>query len=291
MLTIEARKKLMSKLVSAMAFTHNPFIFAGKPIDQTNEDALKRIKTGGETMSQKLKQLSTDVLLVVANEHLWNFFIQNVPSICVGIAKETQGPSPRDRMLRVPEYKAQVNEQYAKHVLTDLAKRDFDPSFSKDFGIDHGFVTPLFHVLPKADIPIVPIFVNCLIHPISPPGRFYKLGKALREVIKSGPQDLNVAILGSGQYSIDFGSKVGIPDEEFDQTVAALTSEGDIKGLLEFCTEERMNRAGYSTPEFSSWLTVFGAVSNPKPSIFGCETVRYIGGAGIVTMPFATWEI
>jgi aromatic ring-opening dioxygenase catalytic subunit (LigB family) len=81
---------------------------------------------------------------------------------------------------------------------------EFDLTIFQDLPLDHGLHSPLTMMWPsKPDWPakVVPLLVNVLQHPLPKPSRCYKLGLALRKAIESYPEDLKVAIVGTGGLS------------------------------------------------------------------------------------------
>src|SRR6267143_640404 len=62
-----------------------------------------------------------------------------------------------------------------------------------------------------------PRLVNVLHHLLPRPGRCYKLGIALRKAIESYPEDLKVAIVGTGGLSHQMiGERAGFNNESWD---------------------------------------------------------------------------
>lgn len=84
-------------------------------------------------------------------------------------------------------YPAPGDPGLANRVRDLLAPVDVESDLS--WGLDHGTWSVLFHMFPKADVPVVQLGID-----ESQPGRFhYRLGKALRPL-----RDEGVLILGSG---------------------------------------------------------------------------------------------
>ena len=67
---------------------------------------------------------------------------------------------------------------------------------------------------------VVPLVVNVLQHPLPTPRRCFKLGKALRKAIESYPEDLKVAMVGTGGLSHQMiGERAGFNNETWDLRV------------------------------------------------------------------------
>ena len=64
----------------------------------------------------------------------------------------------------------------------------------------------------------MPLVVNVLQHPLPKPMRCYKLGKAIGKAIRSYPEDLKVAMVGTGGLSHQMiGERAGFNDEKWDR--------------------------------------------------------------------------
>ena len=64
---------------------------------------------------------------------------------------------------------------------------------------------------------LVPLVVNVLQHPLPKPMRCYKLGKAIGKAVESYPEDLKVAMVGTGGLSHQMiGERAGYNDEKWD---------------------------------------------------------------------------
>jgi len=61
--------------------------------------------------------------------------------------------------------------------------------------------------------------------------RCYEFGKALRKAIEEAPQDLRVAVVGSGGLWHTPGAKAAYLDEDFDREMLKYLEAGDIKGM------------------------------------------------------------
>ncbi|MCH8023061.1 MAG: protocatechuate 3,4-dioxygenase, partial [Thaumarchaeota archaeon] len=81
----------MAKLVTAIACTHNPLIF------WNNSDVEQRLQDAFDPVRKRLADTNPDALIVVANDHVMNFFLDNIPSFAIGIAPQTEGSFIGDR--------------------------------------------------------------------------------------------------------------------------------------------------------------------------------------------------
>ena len=54
-----------------------------------------------DRMRQALEDARPDALIVIAAEHFANFFMNNMPAICVGMAEHYEGPIEDEAWLRI----------------------------------------------------------------------------------------------------------------------------------------------------------------------------------------------
>ena len=66
-------------------------------------------------------------------------------------------------------------------------------------------------------VPIVPLAVNVIQHPVPTARRLYKLGAALRHAVESYPQDIRVVVMGTGGLSHQLqGTRFGFVNQDWD---------------------------------------------------------------------------
>ena len=137
----------------------------------------------------------------------------------------------------VPKARLKGHPELGVAILTGLMKRGFDPAFCMDMpkpehGIGHAILRPA-ESLTDMRRPIVPVLLNCYYAPQPTAQRCYEFGKALREAIEEAPQDLRVAVVGSGGLWHTPGAKDAYLDEDFDREMLKYLEAGDIKGMAE----------------------------------------------------------
>ena len=81
----------MARLVGVFASSHAPLIIRGwKDVKPANQRELTRSLA---ELGRRIKAAGPDVLIEIAPDHWVNFFINNLPSICVGMGDEHEGPA------------------------------------------------------------------------------------------------------------------------------------------------------------------------------------------------------
>jgi hypothetical protein len=103
----------------------------------------KELTTSLTELGKRIKAARPDVLIEIAPDHWVNFFINNLPSICVGMGEEHEGPA-EPWMKDCPFKKIAGHPKLANHILQTAFERDFEPSVSHHLTLDHGFCIPLW---------------------------------------------------------------------------------------------------------------------------------------------------
>jgi aromatic ring-opening dioxygenase catalytic subunit (LigB family) len=115
----------------------------------------------------------------------------------------------------------------------------------------------------KPDWPgrIIPLVVNVLQHPLPTPARCFKLGQHLRKAILSYPEDLKVAIVGTGGLSHQMiGDRAGFNNEAWDLEFLDLIGR-DPERLARMSIEDFMRLGGNEGAEIIMWLIMRGALA------------------------------
>ena len=112
-------------------------------------------------------------------------------------------------------------------------------------------------------VAIVPLQVGVLQFPIPTARRCFALGRSLRKAILSFPEDLKVAIVGSGGLSHQVsGERAGFNNTDWDMEFLELL-EKDPEKLTELSIADYAKRGGIEGAEVVMWLVMRGALT-PK---------------------------
>jgi protocatechuate 4,5-dioxygenase, beta chain len=279
----------MANLVEIIGISHSPN-FPGQISGPDPEPAIVEAARDYELMRQRMAGFRPDVLVVIASDHLNQFFMDNMPAFLIGKAPRAEGPFPHEvRTFGIAPYRTDIDIDVAKSLLELGPKMGVDFSFSDEFRIDHAFTVPLNFIRPEMDLPIVPIFTNVMAPPIPPAQRFYEVGKAIRTMIEELPSDKRVGVLSSGHLAIEIGGpKEGrsSSDPEFDRRMMDLVGRGVVETVIEEATWDRMMASGNVTPGFSNFVLLMGLANGKAPSASG---VRFPKSKGSV--PYMAWDV
>ena len=275
----------MAEIACVIASTHNPRIFWNR--DNANEQDLAELEEAFGVLRQGLAEAAPDAIVMVANDHLDNFFFDHLPSFAVGTGPVAEGPFwYESEIMHLPSYRCDVHQELAQDVLRMGAENGIQFSQVYEFRIDHAFTLPLSYVRPEQDIPLVPIISNAFGYPIPNTRRWYALGELILEVIRARPPGERIAVIGSFNLTVEVGGpKMGNYNQDFNRWVIEQMSNGAKDTILESLSVPRLIREGNSTAEFLNYVTVLGVVADRKPDFIRHKPVRGVG-----TCPVALWK-
>ncbi|HEY8508458.1 MAG TPA: gallate dioxygenase [Steroidobacteraceae bacterium] len=252
----------MATIVGGIATSHTPTI--GFALDQKkhNDSVWAPIFEGYKPVQQWLADKKPDVLFIIYNDHITSFFFDHYSQFALGVGDRywvaDEGGGPR----KLPPIKGHPG--LAKHVATGLVADEFDLSYFQAKGLDHGCFSPLSLLWPHEPTwpgAIVPLQCGVLEFPIPSAKRCYKLGRALRKAILSYPEDIKVAIVGTGGLSHQVhGERAGFNNTPWDMELLDLL-EKDPEKLTEITIAEYAERGGFEGSEVIMWLIMRGALS------------------------------
>ncbi len=274
----------MAELAGVFASSHAPLIVRGwKNVKPANQHSLGRAM---EELGRRIKAARPDVIVEISPDHWVNFFIDNLPAICVGMGEEHEGPA-EPWMKECPYKKIAGHPRLAKHIFETALERDFEPAMSYHLTLDHGFIIPLWKGGVGPLPPIVPIIFNDLEPPLPSVRRCLAWGTMLAEAIRSYPEDIRVAVLATGGLSHSIGeATMGEVDEQFDRECIRHFEAGDDRKLVDFLNE-RLPTIGNGAAEVRNWVAAHGAAGKR-----GFELIDYCNVPEVyVGCGYASWNL
>jgi aromatic ring-opening dioxygenase catalytic subunit (LigB family) len=266
----------MAQIVSVIALAHAPG--ATGWLDKAPPEEQKDLVEGYASMSERLRAARPDVIVGIANDHLLNFPMNNIPDWCVGTSERWSGPSEWFRdWINVPDYEVAGQRDLARTIVRKSGERGINLAFSDTLEFDDNWSVPLKFLTPDCSVPLVPIHMNCVVPPMPAPGRCLDFGRVLAEVIGEWPEHKRVAIMATGGLSHDPGGpKYFAVDEVFDRWFLELLGSGDTQRVRRELSIEKMMGAGDGgTVELLAWLVAMGAADTLSPGL-GSETMFYV---------------
>lgn len=271
----------MGTIVAAAAASHSPGIVGmGGPAPDAAQ--AERFHAGMHRIGAHFTQKKLDVILAITNEHFVNFYLNNVPALCIGTATSFGGPV--EPFLGIPYSEIPGDRPFAKELVKAALEADFDVSFSEELRFDHGTMVPLNYVNEGLKTPVVPIIVNNIFPPLPTPRRLHAFGRFLARAIRSGFGDARVGLLATGGLSHKVGTiDAGEIKPEFDHAFLERVAAGKGSELAAELTHEALAEIGNGTHEVRNWLCVMGAVGDVPAEVLAYEAVpEWATGCGAV---------
>jgi aromatic ring-opening dioxygenase catalytic subunit (LigB family) len=273
----------VAEIVAAMAMTHSPGLTGW--FTRASEEYQRLALQATAEMRRRLEAARPDVLVMVSNDHLLNWPINNVPEYTVGIAEEHVGPADWfDEWLGMEKYRVPGHASLARFLVNEAGRRRVSLAWLREMQFDDGISVPTHYLNPDARFRLVPITMNCTVPPIPTPERAYEVGRVLRDALRAYPGPERVAVVATGGLSHEPGGpRYFWVDEEFDRWFLDLLKRGDHQTLLRECTLERMEEAGSGgTAELLAWIAVLPFTTGPADVLAYMPAIAWRSGTGMV---------
>jgi gallate dioxygenase len=258
----------MATIVGGIASSHTPVIGYAFDKKKQQDRVWGPIFDGFAPVQSWLAKVKPDVLFFVYNDHATSFFFDHYSHFSLGIGERycpaDEGGGPR-ALPCIDGHPA-----LARHVALGLVADEFDLSFFQKRGLDHGCLSPLSMLWPHdGGWPgaIVPFQVGVLQLPIPSARRCFALGRSLRRAILSFPDDLKVAIVGTGGLSHQVhGERAGFNNTAWDKEFLD-TLEHEPEALTNITIADYAHRGGFEGTEVIMWLIMRGALTRKVKKI------------------------
>ena len=185
-----------------------------------------RLKALLGSVGDKLKAMSPDICVVIANDHAKQFLLHCTTSFVIHIGKSADGSfAGRD-------YSYPVAGDTALALIRHAQRNNFDPGFTSNAEIDYAFGIPLDFTGIES-VPVVPVFVNAYVPPQPSMERCFAFGRVLGDGIAA--LGLRAVVVCSGGLSHFPGTeryKDPGPDTAFDRHFMAMMERGELRYLL-----------------------------------------------------------
>ena len=258
----------------------------------------RNVRNGLDFLRAAVKQSTPDAIILIGDDQNENFVETNLPQIAIylGDTVVPTEPGKNGQRERGPVYRCHA--RLAKELLHGLVERDFDvascTSFPRDELISHAHGPIMRTVDPEAQVPFVLLFVNAIHVPAIGPGRCYRLGQAIKDILSRNGSADRVALYASGglshftsgypwpHYKGPYG--YGSISEDFDRKVMATLARGEGEKLAQLTSSDLLENGDI---EFRSWMVLLGAVGNVPTKVNVYEPIySAIGGMGV-----AYWDL
>lgn len=280
----------MATVVCVLGMPHNPFHHrATRPPRERWSVDLRNMQDRFDAQRERLARARPDALVCVGNDHFHQFFMDNMPAFILGKMDRYDGTFYNEvREFDLPRVTIPGDAALSNRVLDGLLAAGVDMAFSDELKVDHSIVVPLLFSRPELDLPIVPFMSNCVAPPLATAARFHAVGRALRGVLDALDDPRRIAVIGSGNLSLEVGGPLQFAphpmDAEFDERAIAWIANADIESAARECTYERLVNAGNVSHGYLNYLLLMGVAKDAKPT--HAEGLKRQGS----TQAYFAWE-
>jgi hypothetical protein len=272
----------MARIIGGIGTSHVPTIGIAFDKGKQQDPDWQPLFKGYEPVAQWLAAKKPDVLVFCFNDHATTFFFDHYPTFALGVSDTYRIADEGLGARAIPPLKGHA--PLARHIARSLVQDEFDLTIFQDLALDHGLHSPLTMMWPsRPDWParVVPLVVNVLQHPLPTPKRCFALGRHLKKAIESYPEDLKVAVVGTGGLSHQLtGPRFGAVTPEWDKEFMRILAE-DPEALCELTHEDLIKRGGTESVEVVNWLAMRGALGAGAEAMVTAYYPHKIMGYGL----------
>lgn len=256
-------------LVYAGVCSHGPGITARA--DRADPKVRDEFYRNLDIMRQDIVNAGAEALIIVAAEHFANFFMNNMPAYCIGMADEYEGPIEDPEWLKIKRTKVPGNADLSKRLISEVMQT-IDTAFSEEWKFDHGISVPLNFLTPEYDLPVIPANINCQGPPLTPLKRAWEFGEAIRRACDAVPE--KIALVGTGGIShwpaTPDSGKINV---EWDTEFLRRFAENDKAAMLSYTDPETYADAGQGGYEIRTLIATAAAARGAKADVHFFEPI------------------
>ena len=217
-------------------------------------------------MREAIRASGAEALLLVGAEHFANFFMDNMPAYCIGMAEDYEGPIEDPDWLKIPRGSWPGDPELSRRIIEDVMQA-VDVAYAEEWKFDHGMAVPLHFLSPDRNLTIVPANINCQGPPLTPLRRAWEFGRALRRACDAAPE--RIALVGTGGISHwPATPNSGRINEAWDRDFLEKWSRNDRDALLSYTDEETLRDAGQGGFEIRTFIAVSGATERARADVW-----------------------
>ncbi len=240
-----------------------------------------------DVQRREIEDSGAEALIVIAAEHFANFFMNNMPAFCMGIADRYEGPIEDPAWLKIERTEVPGNADLGRRLVTEVMQ-SVDTAYAEEWKFDHGIMVPLHFLTPRYDLPVIPVNINCQGPPLTPLHRAWAFGEALRRACDAQPE--RIALVGTGGISHwPATPDSGKINEAWDREFLDRLMRHDRDALLGYSDTETYREAGQGGFEIRTFIAAAAAAGGPgvlqyytaELPIFavGCTVARFLPDA------------
>ena len=235
-------------------------------------------------LGRELRETRPDALVVIAAEHFANFFMDNMPAYCMGMADYYEGPIEDEGWLAIKRRRIPGNSALSQRIIEAMLE-EFDLAYAQEWKFDHGIMVPLNFLTPQYDIPVIPVNINCQGPPLTPLKRAYEFGQRLGQVCRDLPE--RIAVVGTGGISHwPATPDSGKINEAWDRRFLDAWLASDGAALTSYTDADTYRDAGQGGFEIRTFIAVSGATQgHPGELYFYAPIPIFAVGCTVARVP------
>jgi 2,3-dihydroxyphenylpropionate 1,2-dioxygenase len=235
-----------------------------------------------ERLRGALEDSRPDAIIVIAAEHFANFFMNNMPAYCIGMADEYEGPIEDPDWLKIARRTIPGNPDLSRRIIAKVMAAT-DVAYAEEWKFDHGIMVPLSFLTPRFDLPVIPVNINCQGPPLTPLPRAYEFGRAIRRACDAVPE--RIALVGTGGISHwPATPNSGKINSEWDGEFLRRWTRNDREALTAYSDEETLRDAGQGGFEIRTLIAVAGACEGRTGELWFCEPIPIFATSGFAAV-------
>jgi catalytic LigB subunit of aromatic ring-opening dioxygenase len=244
----------------------------------------QRFLAGLAEMRRRLIAARPDLVIMFVNDHVQNFFYDNLPAYCVGVGSTHWAPRGAASFLRIPQRQVPGATAWGKALLAEGLEAGFDLAVSHDLEFWDDVSVPAHFLMPEGTLPILPVLTNCVAPPLPTPKRSWALGSFIRRFIDARPGHERVALIATGGISHWIGvPNTGHINPEWDRWVLDTIADGRGEELAALTWDQIERDGGNGGQEIRNWISVLAAAPGVKGEVLAYEPVKeWLTGCGAV---------
>jgi protocatechuate 4,5-dioxygenase, beta chain len=260
----------MAKIIGGIGTSHIPTIMHVFDSHTNTGEYWEPFNEGIKPLRAWMKEKKPDVCIVVYNDHGSNFSLKNVIPFGMGMADEYFPADEGYGRRPVPTFKG--DSKLSCHLAEHFNEKEFDVVFSFELDVDHGFSVPASIAFGEDckewPCKFIPLYVGVVQYPQPKGNRCYNLGRAIKEAIESYPEDITVAIMGTGGLSHQLqGPRAGLINQDYDSKwLDGLVN--DPESIKDISLTELIRETGSEGAEAIMWLIMRGAMDKDVNEIY-----------------------
>lgn len=273
----------MAEIVAGIGMSHVPAL--GPAVDAAVRDGNPEMEAFTQ-VGTWLEETRPDVVLMVYNDHGATFAFDMVPTFAFGVGESYRPADEGFGRPPLPDFDGAPDLSW--HIADSVVPEGFDLTLCQELDLDHGFSTPmkvLFGTPEQWPVRVIPLAVNVVQQPTPSARRCLDLGRAIGRAIRSYPEDVRVALVGTGGMSHQLqGERAGFINPEFDQQFLREIVTGPER-IASYSNAEYINMAGSEGAELVMWLIMRGAMDEEVLEDLSGYTIPVANtAAGVVAM-------